>query len=407
VTHYDAFDTRKQKDTMITGSDPSIGFVSTFPPTVCGIATYTASLVSALAGSSPRIRTGVVSLDNGSSRKGDSPVVMHHRTGDRTSLRTATAILNTYDTVSIQHEYGIWGQRDGIEVLDLMSGLAVPAAVTLHTVLREPSHDQRAIIERLCGFAERVVVMSETASTRLVDCYDVDPSRISVIAHGADPEFGGPSLVKGDRPLILTWGLIGPGKGLEWAIEGLANLVDMKPLPRYLIAGATHPNVRQETGETYRESLIALTEGLGLGPMVEFDDRYLDRRDLARLVRSADVVVLPYESVEQVTSGVLVEAIAASKPVVATRFPHALELLSGGTGAVVPFGDPYRLGWELRRILSDRPTHELMTSRARQLATDWYWPTVGHQFAEMMSEMAAATNTQYAIPALDRRHATG
>lgn len=130
----------------------------------------------------------------------------------------------------------------------------------------EPTHGQRVTIERLCGLDERIVVMSETASTRLIDCYGVDPSRISVIAHGANPEFGGPSLVKGNRPLILTWGLIGPGKGLEWAIEGLANIVDMKPLPRYLIAGATHPNVRQETGETYRESLIALTARWGLGP---------------------------------------------------------------------------------------------------------------------------------------------
>jgi polysaccharide biosynthesis protein PslF len=391
---------------MIPSSDPSIGFVSTFPPTACGIATYTASLVAAVAGSSPRNRTGVISLDDGPRAKTDSPVVMHHRTGDRASLRTATAILNTYDTVSIQHEFGIWGKRDGIEVLDLMSGLAVPAAVTLHTVLREPTHDQRAIIERLCGLAGRIVVMSETASTRLIDCYGVDPSRISVIAHGADPEFGGPSLVNGDRPLILTWGLIGPGKGLEWAIEGLANIIDMEPLPRYLIAGATHPKVRQETGETYRESLTALTARLGLSPMVEFDDRYLDRRDLARLVRSADVVVLPYESAEQVTSGVLVEAIAASKPVVATRFPHALELLSGGAGAIVPFGDPYRMGWELRRILSDRPTHELMKSQARQLATDWYWPTVGQRFADTMSDIATAS-TPYATPTLDRRHATG
>jgi polysaccharide biosynthesis protein PslF len=152
--------------------------------------------------------------------------------------------------------------------------------------------------------------------------------------------------------------------------------------------------------------LTALTARLGLSPMVEFDDRYLDRRDLARLVRSADVVVLPYESAEQVTSGVLVEAIAASKPVVATRFPHALELLSGGAGAIVPFGDPYRMGWELRRILSDRPTHELMKSQARQLATDWYWPTVGQRFADTMSDIATAS-TPYATPTLDRRHATG
>ena len=122
------------------------------------------------------------------------------------------------------------------------------------------------------------------------------------------------------------------------------------------------------------KSLKSLTQDLRLGKMIEFDNRYLSRADLARLVRSADLVVLPYESVEQVTSGVLVEAIAAAKPVVATAFPHAVELLSGGTGSVVPFGDPECLAGELRQILSDRPTRLLMAQRAQQLAREWYWP---------------------------------
>lgn len=387
-------------------SGPSIGFVSTFPPTVCGIATYTASLVAAIEDRTPGIQTGVVGLGSPPSSQTTSPVAMHHRTGNRASLRNATRILDHFDTVSIQHEFGIWGERDGVEVLDFMSRLTVPTAVTLHTVLREPTQSQRIIMDGICDLADRVVVMSQTASTRLVDRYGVDPSRISVIPHGADPEFGGPSLVTGDRPLILTWGLIGPGKGLEWAIEALAELADMNPLPRYLIVGATHPQVLKETGEAYRDSLKALIDDLGLGTMVEFDDRYLDRRDLARLVRSADVVVLPYESDEQVTSGVLVEAIAASKPVVATRFPHAVEVLMNGAGSVVPFGEPHRMGEGLRRVLSDRPARELMALQARQLATDWYWPTVGERFVETMSAIATAREPSTVL-APDRQHATG
>ena len=376
---------------MSFGSGPSIGFVSTFPPTVCGIASYTESLVAAIAAKSPANPTGVVSLGDRPTNRSVSPVVMHHRTGNLASLRNATAMLNTYETVSIQHEFGIWGERDGVEVLDFISRLTVPTAVTLHTVLEQPTRNQRAITEKMCRIAERVVVMSQTASTRLIDLYGADPDRISVIPHGADPGFAGPSLATGNRPLILTWGLIGPGKGLEWAIRALTEIADMRPLPRYLIAGATHPHVRQSSGETYRRSLVALTESLGLGSMVEFDDRYLDRRSLARLVRTADVVVLPYESAEQVTSGVLVEAIAASKPVVATRFPHAVELLSGGAGAVVPSGKPHLLGAKLRQILSDRPTRDHMTSRTRLLAADWYWPTIGERFAGVMSEMVASS----------------
>jgi len=374
---------------MSFGPDPSIGFVSTFPPTVCGIASYAESLVAAVSDRSPGNLTGVVSLVDGPTHRSASPVLVHHRTGNRASLRDATELLNSFSTVSIQHEFGIWGQRDGIEVLDFISRLSVPTAVTLHTVLEGPSRNQRAITERLCGLADRVVVMSQTASTRLADRYGVDPDRISVIPHGADPCLGGPSLATGDRPLILTWGLIGPGKGLEWAIRALTEIADMNPLPRYLIAGATHPHVRQDSGEVYRASLVTLTQSLGLGSMVEFDDRYLDRWSLARLVRSADVVVIPYESAEQVTSGVLVEAIAALKPVVATQFPHAVELLSGGTGAVVPSGDPQLLGAKLAQILSHRPIRDYMTSRARLMAADWYWPTIGERFAGVMADIVA------------------
>lgn len=376
---------------MTPGSDRSIGFVSTFPPTVCGIATYTASLVESLAAGerSHGGLHGVVRLMNGTSGDAGAPVVFHHRSGDRASLLEAAAILNTYDTVSIQHEFGIYGGRDGAEVLDLMSCLQVPTAVTLHTVLSQPTRSQRAITEGLCELAERIVVMSGTACRRLVDRYGIDPGRISVIAHGADPLFAGPSLATGDRPLVLTWGLIGPGKGLEWAIEAFVDLADMRPLPRYRIAGATHPQVRRESGESYRRGLQELTASLHQEKMIEFDSRYMSREDLARLVRSADVVVLPYESVEQVTSGVLVEAIAASKPVVATAFPHAVELLSDGAGVLVPFGEPHLLARELRRILSDQEARSLMAQKGQRLAADWYWPTIGHRFADMMRDIAA------------------
>jgi glycosyltransferase involved in cell wall biosynthesis len=387
---------------MSFSPDPSIGFVSTFPPTVCGIASYTESLVAAISDGNPGNLTGVVSLMEGPTERSPSPVLMHHRTGNRGSLRQATQLLNTFDAVSIQHEFGIWGQRDGVEVLDFISRLSVPTAVTLHTVLEDPTRSQRSITERLCRLADRIVVMSQTASTRLAQRYGADPDRISVIPHGADPRLAGPSLATGDRPLILTWGLIGPGKGLESAIRALTEIADMRPLPRYLIAGATHPHVRQDSGEAYRTGLMALTQSLGLGSMVEFDDRYLDRRNLARLVRSADVVLIPYESAEQVTSGVLVEAIAASKPVVATQFPHAVELLSGGAGAVVPSGEVRLLGAKLRQILSDQPTRDYMTSRTRFLAADWYWPTIGGQFAGVMADIVPSPAAS--VPASRGRH---
>lgn len=385
---------------------PSIAFVSTYAPTVCGIASYTSSLLTAIASDTERPRRlGAVSLVD-SPTASSNPVVSQHRRGDRASLRKSIRILNRYDSVSIQHEFGIFGAYDGVEVLDLMSGLDVPVAVTLHTVLSEPSPAQRAIIEGMGNLADRIVVMSQTASDRLADRYDVDPGLITVIPHGADPGFAGPSLASGSRPLVLTWGLIGPGKGLEWAIEAFADLVDLDPLPRYLIAGATHPDVLRNSGESYRRGLVALAGRLRIQDLVSFDNRYLSRSDLARLVRSADIVVLPYESVEQVTSGVLAEAVAASKPVIATPFPHAVELLSKGAGTLVPYDEPATLGRALRSLMADSDAMAAMARKAGELAGEWYWPTVGQRFADMMTEIAGSTHDLVTVgerrPGFDR-----
>jgi polysaccharide biosynthesis protein PslF len=382
------------------GFGPSIGFVSTYQPTVCGIASYTKSLASAVSehsGFAPRV--GVVSLTDRPTALPERPVVFTHRVGDATSLQTATRWLDSFDVVSIQHEFGIFGGPDGEEVLDLVSELTAPTVVTFHTVLSRPSPNQRRIVEGLSDMAERIVVMSRTAARRLSQSYRVDPDMIDVIPHGADSRFAGPSLAIETRPLVLTWGLIGPGKGLETAIEAFAALGHLNPLPRYLIAGATHPNVRKSSGESYRQGLVSLVEELGAGDIVEFEDRFYDRQTLARLVRSADLVVLPYSSREQVTSGVLVEALAASKPVIATAFPHAVELLSGGAGVLVPHDDPSALSQALHRVLADPDLMEAMSDHARALAGEWYWPTVGQRFGEVALSVAT--------PTVEARHVAG
>jgi glycosyltransferase involved in cell wall biosynthesis len=186
---------------------------------------------------------------------------------------------------------------------------------------------------------------------------------------------------------VLTWGLIGPGKGLESAIRAFGDLVDLDPPPRYLIAGATHPNVKAHDGESYRETLFELIADLGLEHIVEFDDHYLDRVTLSRLVRSADLVLLPYDSTEQVTSGVLAEAIAASKPVVATRFPHAVELLTGGAGLTTTHGDVGELTDAIRLVLTDDAARRSMGSHASRMADGWFWPSIGRRFSDLMSDM--------------------
>ena len=372
------------------GGLPSIGFVSTYPPTLCGLATFTAALRRAIVdqrGSEEGL--GVVRL-MGSSRADAKPeVVYEHRSADRLSLRRAIEALSWFDVAIIQHEYGIFGGPDGEEVLDLLSNLEIPAIVTLHTVLSRPSSSQRSIREGVAILAERTVVMSDAARDRLVGGYDVGPAAVRVIPHGADAKLGGPSLANGARPLVLTWGLISPGKGLELAIDAFAGLKDLHPVPRYLILGRTHPSVKASQGDIYSHGLVTRTGDLGLGGVVEFDARYLDVDALVLSVRRADVVVLPYTSTEQVTSGVLVEAVAAGKPVVATAFPHAIELLSSGAGLVVPHNDPAALTAALRRVLTDPATAAGMAQEARRIATALYWPAVAHRYEQTATEMVA------------------
>lgn len=365
------------------------GVVSTYPPTRCGLASFSAALVGAMAGAGGTSQgIGVVRLVDvvGTPRY---PVVFEHRRGDDASLCAAVEVLNTFSTVSVQHEFGIFGGEDGDEVLELVSRVRVPMIITLHTVLDEPSARQREIVEHLARSSRAVVVMSAAASERLSRHYDVEASGIRVIPHGVDAVFRGPWVPSGDRPLAITWGLIGPGKGLEVAIDAFSHLRHLEPTPRYLVVGQTHPNVRRHSGESYRRELKARVRRLGLEHVVEFDDSYEDTATLAQLVRSADVVVLPYLSTTQVTSGVLAEAATAGRPIVATAFPHAVEVLSGGTGALVPHGDARALATALETVLTDADVAARMAARARRVSRGWSWPTVARQYRRLLDGVPA------------------
>lgn len=378
-----------------TARRPSVCFVSTYPPTSCGLATFTAALHDAIA-DRPGVGAslGVVSLVDSSVGNPQPEVVHEHCNGDGASLAAAIDVLNSFDVAFIQHEYGIYGGSDGNEVLTLLSGLQIPAIVTLHTVLSRPAPRQRAILENVVASVDRAIVMSKTAYDRLVDGYQVDPSKVRVIPHGAPHSFArrfndGNSSTTGARPSLLTWGLIGPGKGLEIAIDAFATLADLRPPPRYVIQGRTHPKVQASHGDAYREGLIARVHDLGLDHIVEFDSRYLDIDELAASVHQADVVVLPYESTEQVTSGVLVEAIAAGKPVIATAFPHAVELLGSGAGLVVPHGNPAALSAAIRRVLTNPSVGDQMAGEANVIGPSLHWPAIADRYYGMAMKVVA------------------
>lgn len=367
------------------------GFVSTFPPTQCGLATFAAALRGALLDST-RDEGWVVRLVESPAPGSGEEVVAQLVAGCAASRNQAVAQLNRCDVAILQHEYGIYGGRDGGEILPLLDQVAVPSIAVLHTVLTNPTPHQRKVLELVVAKADAVVTMTMAARDRLAAGYAADMTKVCVIAHGAPAWPVNTEPAAGSGPLtILTWGLLGPGKGIEWGIEAMAMLRDLTPMPRYLIAGQTHPKVLLHQGETYRDRLREQVRQTQLGRWISFDSRYRDASALAALVQAADVVLLPYDSTDQVTSGVLIEAVAAGKPVVATRFPHARELLAGGAGLVVPHRDPPAIAAALRSMITRGDMMETMAAAAAAAAPRLRWPAVADQYRRLAGRLITAS----------------
>ncbi|HEY4408874.1 MAG TPA: glycosyltransferase, partial [Acidimicrobiia bacterium] len=342
---------------------------------------------------------------DGPQRSGSPDVVHHLVTSSPGGEAEAAAVLDGFGAVVVQHEYGIYGGPDGDQVLGVLERLTVPVIVVLHTVLVEPTPHQREVLERVLAVADAVVTMTPTARRRLLDGYPADPARVALIPHGApDNRFpGGRRRPAGSdagpseaRPTILTWGLLGPGKGIEWVIDAMGALVDLDPQPRYLVVGETHPRVVERCGEAYRHRLMKQAAQQGVAHLVEFDDRYFATADLGRIVAGADVVILPYDSPEQVTSGVLVEALAAGKPVIATGFPHATELLGGGVGLIVPHRDPAAMAAALRRVLTEPGLAGRLGAAAAAVAPQLLWPAVAERYRALAGRLLEARDAAVA-----------
>jgi glycosyltransferase involved in cell wall biosynthesis len=353
------------------------GLLSTHPPTRCGLATFNAALADSLAARGAGI--GIVRVTGIGDDTRTATDVTHTWAGQEPSgWRNAADALNAFDIAIIQHEYGIYPGADGADVLRLMRRLTVPVIVVLHTVLSHPTPRQKSVLEQIVAVAGGAVTMTITARDRLLAGYDVDPAKVSVIPHGAADHVPAPA-VRNQRPHLLTWGLLGPGKGIEWAIHAMTHLRKLDPV--YTVAGRTHPKVIERHGEAYRAGLHRLSAELGVAHAVDFQAIYHDQAALAALIRSADVVVLPYDSVEQVTSGVLIEAVAAGVPVVATAFPHAVELLTDGPGLLVPHRNPRALAAAVRKVLA-RPRPVAAPSVLR-------WPAVADRYAALADSLVS------------------
>jgi glycosyltransferase involved in cell wall biosynthesis len=364
----------------------SVGYVSTYPPRACGIATFTRDLAQALIVRRRVQRSVVVSIESDAQGSKENTINQY----DRRSYVAAAGFLNesNLDVVSLQHEFGIFGGEWGDYVLDLCRNLEVPFITTFHSVLMEPNAKTLGIVSEISRLSSRVVVTLDSAKSLLRDMYRVDPEKIVVIPHGAIvPDvrrtYARRHLHLRNRTVLATAGLINPGKGIEYAIESLPYLVKEWPDVIYLVIGETHPEVRKREGEAYRNKLLAMVKRLKLERNVRFVNAYLPETDLSLHMQATDIYLAPYVGRDQVSSGTITFALTHGRPVVSTPTVFAEEALSNGRGLLCEFADEYSIAKCVRRILRDPKLRRRLEANAFKYGQELGWANVADEYANV------------------------
>jgi len=377
-----------------------ISFVGTFPPRECGIGAFTKNLFDSMIAESSSewpIQGLVIAMDD-NEQQYDYPkevklTIRQEEQGDYIQAASFINISGT-DVCLLQHEFGIFGGRDGIYILPLLHRLKIPLIVTLHTVLKQPSYTQRAVMIEICKIAQCIVVMSHTAIKMLVEEYSVPESKIVQIAHGVpDIQFDQLTAKKEfkftTRHVLLTFGFIGRNKGIEVVLKALPAVVAQHPQLVYIVLGKTHPNVIRHSGEEYRTFLLGLVKKLGIEKHVIFLNEFIDQTELFKYLSAADIYITPYTNEAQITSGTLSYAIGAGAAVISTPYWHAAELLSEGRGRLFPFHDVEALSTILLDLMDNPDVMKELRSKAYEYGREITWPKIGEKYSQLAKKIVA------------------
>lgn len=380
------FDGRKVSDGQ---TSMRVAFVGNYLPRECGIATFTTDLCAAVASGCPASRCSVVAVnDHGARYQYSSDVEFEIAEQEIDQYREAADFLNSkgVDVVCLQHEFGVYGGAAGEYILALLDRLDAPVVTTFHTLLEEPNSNYKRVTLELVRRSGRLVVMTARMERLLCELYHADPAKIDLIPHGipevpwtfSDLRHGAVAAL--NKRVLLTFGLLSPGKGIEYVIRALPDILELGQEVLYLVVGATHPKVLKEHGEAYRDQLEALVRKLDLGEHVEFHDRFVELEELKQFIAAADIYVTPYINAAQAVSGTLAYASGCGKPVVSTPYWHAQELLADGRGLLVPFRDSAAFGTALTTLLMDDDGRLKMARQAYRSGRETVWPRVAMKY---------------------------
>ena len=379
----------------------TVALIGTYTPRRCGIATFTHDTTEALCEAAPEISTMAVAMnDRPEGYRYANKVWFELNQNRLVEYRLAADFLNmsNVDVVSLQHEFGIFGGPDGAYILEMLRRLRMPVVTTLHTVLREPSDGQLRVMRQLNEVCDRFVVMAQRAEKFLRDIYKIPHDKIAVIPHGIpDVPFIDPNYYKDlfgveGKKVILTFGLLGPSKGIENMIQAMPAIVEKHPDAVYIVLGATHPGVIAHQGEEYRTSLQNMADDLGVKDNIIWVNKFVELEELLEFLGAADVYVTPYLNEAQITSGTLSYALGCGKATVSTPYWHAQELLDDDRGIIVPFKDPPAIADAINDLFDNEAHRHAIRKRAYQYQRAAVWPNVAAQYLDLFQAVREQRN---------------